>query len=151
MLVLIVVSIIVPRFGAATESQRQREFLNSLQRIFSQAKIEAGEQQDTVSVTFDDATNTFEVPDSRYRITVPEGDVQVTGFFQDGLDTPSSDWQAEFQPDGTSNQAAINLTAGGRSLVIELDRLGHVQMREGEFEPNNADEEWDAGEIERRG
>ncbi|MDX2065627.1 MAG: hypothetical protein SFX74_07795 [Fimbriimonadaceae bacterium] len=151
MLVLIVVSIIVPRFGAATESQRQREFLNSLQRIFSQARNEAGEQRQPVSVTFDDATNAFIIDNTRFQVTVPEGDVQLNGFFRNNRDTASADWQAEFQADGTSDQAALNLSAGGRLMVIELDRLGHVSMREGEFQADNTEEEWEAGEIERRG
>ena len=153
-----VAAIALPRFAALNRGQASRDFQSALVDLAADARIIAIESGRRVQVTYQDDRlalvvssvdpETFETQEERAIALIPEA--TLSSFTSEGLYTTGADWMIEFHPDGTGNDAGIEVDEGGRIYSVRYSgENGSSTKSETQLE-EAANEEWEAGEIERR-
>ena len=151
-------ALVVPRMSVAKRSINAKLSLDAVQRLASRARETSISSGRPVSMSFNETDRQFELKQQS-----DTGDENVVGsaalpddftanrFAAGESDMSSTDWKVTFYPDATSDGGTIELDEGGilRTLVIG-SKSGLAKWQDGAT-PDNQDNRWQAGEIERRG
>lgn len=153
-----VAAVVLPKYVALSRGQSSRDFQSALVDLAADARIFAIETGRTVRVTYQDDRQAivissvdpvnFETLDERVIPLIPN--LSLSSFTVEGLFSTSADWMIEFHPDGTGNDAGIEVDEGGRIYSVRFSGETGASTKTDDVLEEIANEEWQAGEIERR-
>lgn len=157
-ILMVLAAVVYPKFAALQRGQSSRDFRSALADLAAEARVTAIETGRIVQVTYQDdrraiVTNSVD-PDnfelSEIRSLPLLFGTELTSFTVEGLYASAGDWMIEFHPDGTGNDAGIEVDEAGRTSSFEYrgeDGSSHESATPLE---ESANREWEAGEIESR-
>ncbi len=157
-ILMVIAAVVLPRFAALNAGQTSRDFQSALIDLAADARIMAIESGRVVQVTYQDDRlalvinsvdpDNFELQELRTVSLVPGAN--LTSFTVEGLFASSADWIMEFHPDGTGNDAGIEVDEGGRIYSIRFRGEDGSSQRSDSPLEESSEQEWQAGEIETR-
>lgn len=171
-IIAIVASMIMPSFQAIQRSQAATGFRQGLESVAQKARTRAIRENRATHILFDsngsigwdfieeaavdpqtgESTGTeTELELGQVRDPVqPTATTSFSTYELNREDVDQTDWQVGFFPDGSADRAYLEFTMDDQTFVLIVNnRSGSTRVVQGTIE-DQTDDEWEAGEIERR-
>lgn len=169
MLIVLASIVVLPSVTAMQRTQRGSAFRNGLINVALAARQYAVSRQATVRLHFDDNQNlTWSTVEEETnsegqtlsqdeldrrtegRTILNNGDVTFTQLRRYKSETTQADWECQFYPNGSADEAFLELEQAGRPFVFSIEPTrGLATLREGRI-ADLPEPDWEAGDIERR-
>jgi len=152
---LLISTIAAQNYVAIRRGQDERALAASIERLPTEARIEARRGGLPVALRTDGESLWLEQipaegdPAELRRVTL-RGDVAVESTRMAGIDTDPGQFEWVVQPDGTSASADLGIRFGDRQRTLRLGRVGDARWSDGAIE-DAPEESWPAGERVNRG
>ncbi|MBX7134916.1 MAG: type II secretion system GspH family protein [Fimbriimonadaceae bacterium] len=157
LVVAMIAAIAMPNLASMVKSGRQRNFLQSLERMTVDAQQSAMSTRSTVTLSVQNGslvaeTGTTNTTDGRpvARLEAVEG-ISIDKYRLGTEEVGDGDWQVKFYADGTSDSAGLELTdASGAQWSFLIDpKKGRGHLGQGEL-PVDSGDKWPAGDYVAR-
>lgn len=157
-LIALFAATILPKLVVVRDSQRAAAFRTEITRFFREARENAVTRRAVIEVRYDgDSWEMVQLPsetedaeeEQLSQLGMLVG-TSATAFRMNDADVAADEFLVRCYPDGTVTDAVLEWGGEGETYVLNLDGpSGRVTMRRGTIE-NQAEEDWPAGEIEKR-
>lgn len=152
----IIAGLVTPNIASALKANRKRDYLESIQRLTVEAR-QIAESSGTATALVADEDGGLQIlqtepgaqePTTLRTVSAVQG-IAPSRFVNGNDEVGAGDWQAQFFPDGTSDQAGLEFGEGGTIWSLAIDRHGNGHVTKGELEEVQEDR-WPAGEYVQR-
>jgi len=157
-LIALFAATILPKLVVVRDSQRAAAFRTEITRFFREARENAVTRRAVIEVRYDgDSWEMVQLPSETEDAEEEQlsqlgmlAGTSATAFRMNDADVAADEFLVRCYPDGTVTDAVLEWGGEGETYVLNLDGpSGRVTMRRGTIE-NQAEEDWPAGEIEKR-
>ena len=152
----ILAGLVTPNIASSLKAGRKRDYLQAIQRLTVEAR-QIAESSGTAAVLVADEDGGMEIqqtepgaqePSTLRRLPPVQG-IVPNRFVSGANEVGSGDWEAQFFPDGTSDQAGLEFDEAGTTWSLSIDKHGVGRVSKSELQELQEDR-WPAGDYVQR-